>query len=290
MTRGGAYVPGTGAWTLGTLSSGATSTLHVVVTVTAPGSIGIPVSVSSTTFDQNLANNVASTTLTVPAADLTVTKTVTDTTPDYLDTVTFTIRVHNAGPDAAQGASVADLLPTGLAWISDDGAGAYVHGTGHWTIGTLASGASATLHVVARVTATGTTVNNASVSAATFDPDLANNTAARSITVAPSSDVSAGIIVDDATPDVGQHIDYTVTIHNAGPDDATGTSAAIVLPASLTYVGDDAAGAYDPLTGTLTIGNLPAGASVVVVITAMPSAPGSIPLACTPRRRRSMRT
>ncbi len=103
-------------------------------------------------------------------------------------------------------------------------------------------------------------MNTATVNADTFDPDPTNNNDTASVDVAPAADIAAQIIVSDATPDVGQSIAYTVTIHNAGPDDATGVSATIVLPGTLDYISDDAAGAYDPLTGTLTIGNLAAGA------------------------------
>ncbi len=276
---GGAYDPGTGTWTLGTLNSGTTVTLHVVVTVTAPGTIVMPVSIGSSTYDPNLANNIDSATLDVPQAAVSIVKTVDDATPDYLDQVTFTITAANAGPDTAENVTVSDLLPAGLAYVGDDASGDYVPATGAWTIGSLASGASVELHVTARVTATGTTVNTASITADTFDPTPADNVDSAAIDVDPASDISAQIIVSDATPDVGQPISYTVTIHNAGPDDATGVSAAIVLPGALTYVSDDAAGAYDPLTGTLTIGSLAAGSSVVVVIDVTPNAPGSIDLA-----------
>ena len=44
---GGAYDPATGAWTLGTLGTGTTATLHVVVTVTAPwAKTGVTVAVT----------------------------------------------------------------------------------------------------------------------------------------------------------------------------------------------------------------------------------------------------
>ncbi len=121
---GGAYDASTGTWTFGTLASGTTSTLHILVTVTATGTIPVPVAVTTSTFDPNLANNADSTSLVVPAADLTITKTVDDATPNYLDNVTFTLTVVNTGPDSAEGVVVSDLLPAGLTYVSDDGAAA----------------------------------------------------------------------------------------------------------------------------------------------------------------------
>ena len=64
-------------------------------------------------------------------------------------TVIFTLTVINNGPNNAFGVVVSDPLPAGLTYVSDDGGGAYVSGTGLWTIGALANAASATLHITA---------------------------------------------------------------------------------------------------------------------------------------------
>ena len=54
-------------------------------------------------FDPNPANNSASATETPQQADLAVTKTVSDATPNVGDQITFTVTLTNAGPDAATG-------------------------------------------------------------------------------------------------------------------------------------------------------------------------------------------
>jgi uncharacterized repeat protein (TIGR01451 family) len=96
--------------------------------------------------------------------------------------VTYTVRVHNLGPDAATNTVVTDKLPAGLAFVSaSPSQGTYQPGTGQWSVGTLASGGVATLSIIARVTAVATIRNVATVTSSTFDPELANNAAARTV-------------------------------------------------------------------------------------------------------------
>src|SRR6185436_14615827 len=99
--------------------------------------------------------------------DLELDKDVDNTTPNLGTNVIFTITVtnNNAAPgvSTATGVTVKDVLPAGLAYVSDDGGGAYNSGSGIWTIGTLAPGASATLHITATVTTGGTKTNYAQV-------------------------------------------------------------------------------------------------------------------------------
>ena len=69
-------------------------------------------------FDPNTGNNSASATETPQQADLAVAKTVSNPTPNVGDTITFTVTLTNAGPDAATGVEVTDLLPAGLSFVS----------------------------------------------------------------------------------------------------------------------------------------------------------------------------
>ncbi len=86
-------------------------------------------------------------------ADLELTKTVSDSTPAFGDTVTFTLTVDHVDVSGsnASGVSVQDLLPDGFTYISDNGGGDYNPITGVWTIGDIASGASASLEITAVV-------------------------------------------------------------------------------------------------------------------------------------------
>ena len=122
------------------------------------------------------------------SADLSVTKTVDNATPNLNDQVIYTITVTNNGPDAATAVSLSDLLPSGLTYVSDNASvGSYATSTGIWTIGTLASGATSTLSIAATVNSDDTNgeviTNTATVSSETSDSNSGNNSATRSVTV-----------------------------------------------------------------------------------------------------------
>ena len=92
-------------------------------------------------------------TITPTIADLSVTKSVDDNTPDRNQNITYTITVSNGGPDQATNVAITDLLPAGLTFVSSTpSTGTHNSGTGVWTIPTLNSLADATLQVVATVT------------------------------------------------------------------------------------------------------------------------------------------
>ena len=129
--------------------------------------------------DPVAGNNSASATVTGQAADIAITKTVSNATPNQNTNVTFTITATNNGPSNATGVQVTDLLPAGLTFVSatPSGATTYNSGTGVWNIGALANGANATLSIVATVTGT-TAVTNTATKTAEDQPDpvAGNNT------------------------------------------------------------------------------------------------------------------
>ena len=62
------------------------------------------------------------------------------------DTITYTVTVRDAGPSAATGVAVQDLLPAGLTFVSaTPSRGSYNSGTGTWTIGNLSLSTAQTL-------------------------------------------------------------------------------------------------------------------------------------------------
>jgi uncharacterized repeat protein (TIGR01451 family) len=135
------------------------------------------------TYDES--NTVVAPLVIVAAADIRVTKSVSNSTPAVGTNVTFTISARNLGPNNATGVQVSDLLPSGLAFVSaTPSAGtAYTVGTGVWDIGNLAVNATATLRIVATVTGTTKVTNVASRLAGTPpDIDPGNDTGRASVT------------------------------------------------------------------------------------------------------------
>ena len=154
-------------------------------------------------------SHVVSGTLTIVApgsyADIAVTKTVSNASPVVGDDDVYTIAAHDNGPLAATGVTVTDMLPSGLVYVSSTASqGTYDQATGLWTVGSLAVGATATLHITVRLAATGAITNTAARSGEIqTDPIPANDVSSVRITVAsaPTPPVPAtGATPGSATP------------------------------------------------------------------------------------------
>src|SRR5262249_47304215 len=108
----GTYDSATGLWTVGTVTTTAPQTLRIRATVASPGPLTNTATVShSDQFDSNAGNNTASATETPQRADLAVSKSISDPTPNVGDTITFTITLSDKGPDPATNVQVTDLFP-----------------------------------------------------------------------------------------------------------------------------------------------------------------------------------
>ncbi|QEL14097.1 DUF11 domain-containing protein [Limnoglobus roseus] len=269
-------VGGTATFTVtGTVDSTATGTLSNTVTVTPPADLG----------DPTPGNNSATDTDTLtPIADLSLTKTVNNTTANVGSNVVFTITVNNTGPSAATGVTVGDLLPTGVQYVGDNSGGTYNPVTGTWTIGNLGSTGSATLQITATVLASGNYTNYAQVTASTAaDPDSTPNDNSTNqddddsvtLTPTPVADLSLTKTVNNATAAIGTNVVFTITVNNAGPSTATGVAVRDLLPSGLQYVSDNSAGAFNSGTGVWTIGSIANGGSRTLQITATVLASGN---------------
>ncbi|MGA7614600.1 MAG: hypothetical protein WBX15_05400, partial [Thermoanaerobaculia bacterium] len=141
------------------------------VSATAPGAPSLSFDFLGTTADDVTVS------LNALTADLSLTKTVDNASPNVADNVTFTITLTNGGPDDATNVAVKDQLPAGLTFVSSTpSTGSYSNATGIWTVGTVANGAAPTLQVVAAVTTAGAKMNTAEVSASDqADPDSTPN-------------------------------------------------------------------------------------------------------------------
>ncbi|HUG71519.1 MAG TPA: DUF11 domain-containing protein, partial [Pirellulaceae bacterium] len=290
----GSYVNSTGVWTVGTIANGSNATLQIVASVdSAPAKTNVAqVSAADQTDADSIPNNnvateddQASVTLTPQDADLSLTKTVDDATPTSGQQVTFTVTVSNAGPSSATNVVVQDSLPAGLTFVSSTPSqGTFNNATGQWAVGTIANGGSATLQIVAAVTTSGAKTNIAQVrSVDQNDPDSTpnNNVASEDdqdeVVVTPEvADLSLTKTVDNARADVGTNVTFTITVSNAGPQDATNVAVRDNLPAGLSFVSSaPSQGSFDNATGIWSVGSIANGASATLTITASVDTLGS---------------
>jgi large repetitive protein len=287
---------GTISCTLGTLAPGNTVTINLDVRVGATASNTAPTNtatVSSTTVDPDPTDNSASATVGVgQVANLSIAKTADPQTANVGDDVTFTFTVTNSssvgendgGPVGlgTTGAVVTDVLPPGIQFVSTASNCTFAAATDTLTcvLGPVAESQIVTASFVGKIvdvagsTIPGSVIENtgtvASAAAGGFpqlpDLDPSDNNNAASVTVNPQTDLSLTKTASTKTPNVDDEIDYTLTAHNAGPNDATGVTIQDSLPAGLDFL--DATPGCNNNAGTVScdIGALANGDSVSVTI------------------------
>src|SRR5262245_9742348 len=261
-SAGAAYDSTTGLWTVGTIANGGNAVLTILATVASPQALLNTATIShSDQFDPDPTNNTAAILETPQQADLTLSKTVNNPTPNVGATITYTITLTDTGPDPVTGVTVLDNLPTGLTFLSSTATqGSYDPNTGVWTVGdfdTRTINTPLVLTITARVDSTNVPPNTATIThAAQFDPNPANNSATSPLSP-EQADVSIVKIVNDPTPNVGEVVTFTLTVSDNGPSTATNVQATDLLPGGLTFVGSTASqGSYDSGTGIWTVGTV----------------------------------
>ena len=252
----------------------------------APGTVDVRVTTVGGTSATSAADRY-----TYLSADLAITITDGVTTAIPGGSVSYTITVSNAGPDAVPNATVADTFPAILTatWTGLGAGGATATASGSGNINdtvNLPVGGSVTYTVSATISpsATGTLSNTATVSvpANIGDPDPANNSATDTDTLTPQADLAITKTDGVTTAIPGSSVTYTITASNAGLSNAPGATVADTLPASLTNVhwaSVGAGGGTATASGSGSINdtvNLPAGGSVTYTVTAtiLPTASG----------------
>ncbi len=273
-----ADVAGDMTWTIGIIDIGESATLTIDALVTAPGTLAqtpitnITTPASGDQLDPTDDGNDLEADIVVTASDLVTVKSVNNPVPSEGDTIIYSIVVTNNGPSDATGVSLTDLLPAGVTYVSDNQGDAFNSGSGIWTIGSISSGATATLTITATVDidTAGTAITNTTTAATgdQTDPTTVGDFLEATIVVENFSDIVLTKVVDNATPNAGDTVTYTVTVRNNGPAKVTGLVVTDALPAGLTY------GIVSPSDGTWTAPNwsidlLESGEEETIVIEAV---------------------
>lgn len=163
---------------IGTLNGGETATIPITANSIAAGNLVSTTDVTSDAADLNPTNNSLIQRKTVnpstpAAADLELSKTVSNPTPNIGELVDLNLTLTNKGPGIASSIRVTDLLPPGLSFVGTQAEqGIYDPITGIWDVGNIRDNLSRTLTITAKVEASGPIVTTAEVTAVSeSDPD-----------------------------------------------------------------------------------------------------------------------
>lgn len=268
LDNGGSWSPWSGSLTLGDLPAGAAVTLLLRgrVDPSADGSIVNTATILSATPDPDPSNNTS--TVEVPIgslADVSVVKVGSPRPAEPGEFLVYTLAVTNAGPSDAENVNLTDAMPAELEGpeYSLNNGNSWNPWSGSFSFGTLPAGAARTVLLRGTVSAAtaGTIANTAIVASTTPDPNPANNTSTYTTPVGIAADLA---ILKDGSPSpvpTGGLLTYTLTVTNNGPSDAQSVSLNDSLPAELSggeYSLDNGS-SWNPWSGSLTLGTIPAG-------------------------------
>ena len=166
-----------GVWHIGNLDVGDYKSLEIISKIIKTGMITNVAVVSGNEKDPNPSNNRAEDNVDVlPAADLSITKTVSKYTYNVGDLVTYAIKVSNNGPDDAINVKVSEKFDDSLVLKSFKATeGSYDSSNNEWSIDELAAGGEEELLMKFEAIEEGIFRNIVNIASDTFDIDLSNN-------------------------------------------------------------------------------------------------------------------
>jgi uncharacterized repeat protein (TIGR01451 family) len=278
---------GTVTCSLGTLTNDATATVSIIVTATTGGAKTNTALLTASQPELNAANNTANNvTLVRGVADVALSK-IDQPDPVYLmSNLVYILTVTNRGPTDATSLMVTDTLPASITFVS-----AFPSRPGQdfcalsgnilvCTLGTLSTGATATITVTVRPTATGSLTNRATVSLFESDPVTADNSVSTVTTVLPVAELVLTKTGIPATAFVSSNLTYSLAVTNRGPSSATSVTLTDALPATVMFVSANASqGSGCSLAGsvvTCNLGSLASNAVATATIIVKPTAAGSL--------------
>ena len=283
------YNPTNGSWTLASLAPDGIASLTITALATNAGTYTDTVLLAS----PNTASSSVEIMLATQPADLMVSQTVGLTngtmTSDFTvgEAAVFTITIENLGPGIPFNLTGTDVVPPGFtvyAWSSSAAGVApfYDPGTGVWTLGYLYPNSIATLVIYATAGSGGSFTNTAAITGASVsDPNSNNNSSSVVVNVTSTSTSTLAVSKTVSTPtaDVGQFVQFDITVTNFGTADVTNVLLEEALPPGLTEVGVgsfDPTSYYDADSGLWHVTNLVAGSSAQLSITAQVSGGGAL--------------
>ena len=275
LDGGVTFQPWNGNLSIGTLDAGEIRSIIIRGTVsqTAVGTIINTATISSTTPDPNPDNNTSTDETDIsPLADISVIKGNDQIVVVPGDVLDYTIEVRNAGPSTAQNVTLTDNIPASILSpeYSIDNGVTFQPWNGSLSIGTLDAGEIRNIIIrgIVSQTAIGTIINTATVSSTTPDPNPDNNTSTSEIDISSSADISVIKLANKTESCVGEQIDFVIVVSNAGPENAQNVTLIDNVSDKLkkAVFSLDRGVSFQPWTGSLNIGTLPAGTLRVILL------------------------
>ncbi len=262
---------------IGLLSPASSATIIVKADV-APDFAGTTLvnaaTATSTTTDPNPANNtnITSSLTVTKVADVAIVKTGPATITANTDQ-TYVLTITNTGPSQAIGVTAADVLGSGLTFVSGGGNCTAAGTTVTCAVGTLAVNQTVTRTFV--VHAPGTVpdplANTATITSTSTDPNAANNSSTFTSSAQNLADISVTKAQSPTTLVAGGPVTYTMLVTNNGPSPATTVQLTDTLPSNVTITTLTPVGGAtcDPAPAVhCTATTLASGASFTVVVAA----------------------
>jgi large repetitive protein len=155
------------------------------------------------------------------------------------ESLTYQLTITNAGPAIATGVAITDTLPIGVTYTSASIGCVYNASLGivRCDMGEVGIGSVtiASIQVLVDPAATGTLLNQATVSTLDTDTNASNDTIQETTTIISSSDLSLTKTAP-AFVIAGDLLTYTLTINNAGSSDALGVVLEDDFPPGIAFV------------------------------------------------------
>ena len=249
------YANGVVTLAIDLLSAGATATMTIDVTPTAPPGSTLVDSATAvgSQADPGANNSTSVSTPVVGVSDLGISVAAQPAEVYVGEDITYTVTAFNQGPNDEPDAVVAFDLPAGVSYDS----ASYEAG---WSptlalgiltanLGPLDVGASAVVTIVVDplAAAAGVLTTSFAIQGQNTDPVMTNNQATASVMVDPAADLEVAISPGATPAAVEAQWNYTLTVTNLGLSTATGVNVTAPLPVGVQYAGASSSQGSTPL-------------------------------------------
>ena len=277
LDNGATWDHWSGALALGTLAAGQSVTvlLRGFFDGSTLGPVVNTAQVTTTSEDPNPGNNQSTVTTPVNrAANLSVEKTADRQIATAGESLTYTIRIQNAGPDTAEDTTLIDAIPVELEnpIYSIDNGQTWMTWPGQLSLGDLPVNADQTVLIYGMVAAgaTGILSNTAEVVSVTDDPEPGDNQSTIDLPVEASADLS---ITKSGAPNpvgIGDKVVYTIVVTNSGPADAQDVALTDIPPDALSDLeySSDGGATWAAWSAPFEVGPLNSGQTILLLLRA----------------------